>query len=106
MGMAGTMNPIANGPLFAIFQSSIAPEMQGRVLSLISSASALIMPLSLMVAGPISDALGIQTWYWIAAAACVIMAAVGLFIPAIMTIEEQGKELHAGLDPAIASSDD
>jgi MFS transporter, DHA3 family, macrolide efflux protein len=106
MGIAGTMNPIANGPLFAIFQSSIAPEMQGRVLSLISSSSALIMPLSLMVAGPISDALGIQTWYWIAAAACVIMAAVGLFIPAIMTIEEQGKELHAGLDPAIVSSDD
>jgi MFS transporter, DHA3 family, macrolide efflux protein len=106
MAIAGIMNPIANGPLFAIFQASIAPEMQGRVLSLISSTAGLISPLSLLVAGPIADALGIQTWYWIAAIACILLAGAGLFIPAIMSIEEQGKELSQTQETNHASSND
>ena len=28
--VAGFMNPLINGPLFAILQASVAPEMQGR----------------------------------------------------------------------------
>ncbi len=29
------MNPITDGPLFALVQSTVKPEMQGRVMSLI-----------------------------------------------------------------------
>src|SRR5687768_9524165 len=35
MLLMGFMNPIANGPLFAVIQSSVRPDMQGRVMSLI-----------------------------------------------------------------------
>jgi MFS transporter, DHA3 family, macrolide efflux protein len=91
--IAGIMNPITNGPLFAIFQSSIAPEMQGRVLALISSAAGLISPISLMIAGPIADAVGIQSWYWAAALVSILLAVAGMFIRPILQIEEQGREL-------------
>jgi MFS family permease len=76
------------------------------VLSLISSTAGLISPLSLLVAGPIADTLGIQAWYWIAAAACIIMAAGGMFIPAIIHIEEQGKELIESQIAAAESTGD
>jgi MFS transporter, DHA3 family, macrolide efflux protein len=94
MVVAGLMNPIANGPLQAIFQASVVPEMQGRVFSLIGTATSLISPISLLVAGPIADLLGIQVWYWVAGFACLIMTVVMLFIPPLMQIEEQGKALR------------
>lgn len=93
VALAGLANPITNGPLQAIFQSGVAPEMQGRVFGLISTGASLISPLSLLVAGPISDALGIQVWYWVAGVSCFIMAGVMLFVPAILKIEEQGRTL-------------
>ncbi len=91
IGLAGIMNPIANGPLFAIFQTSIAPEMQGRVFALIGSLSGLISPISLLVAGPIADSLGVQVWYVAGGGMCILMAIVGLLIPAILQIEEHAQ---------------
>ena len=86
--VVGIMLPMANGPLHAIFQTLIEPEMQGRVLSLISSVAQAMMPISLLVAGPISDKLGLQTWFWIAGIACAIISIGGFFVPAIYNIEE------------------
>ena len=100
MVVAGLMNPIANGPLQAIFQASVAPEMQGRVFALIGAVTSLISPLSLLVAGPISDLLGILVWYWVAGLACLLMSGVMLFIPSLMQIEEQGKALRQS-QPAV-----
>ena len=40
----GFMNPIANGPLQAIMQSKVAPEMQGRVMGMTSSLCTMMMP--------------------------------------------------------------
>ena len=99
MALSGIMNPITNGPIQAIFQSSIVPEMQGRVFGLISSVSSLVSPLSLLVAGPISDAIGIRSWYWVAGFACILMAFVSLLIRPIMAIEEQGQEILAAQQP-------
>jgi DHA3 family macrolide efflux protein-like MFS transporter len=45
-------------------------------------------PLSLMVAGPVSDWLGVRTWFLVGGCACMMMAFAGLFIPTIMKIEE------------------
>jgi MFS transporter, DHA3 family, macrolide efflux protein len=95
MAVAGFMNIITNGPLQALFQASVVPEMQGRVFALIGTLASLISPLSLLVAGPISDALGIRTWYWIAGSACLLAAVAARFIPAILQIEEQGKAIRA-----------
>jgi DHA3 family macrolide efflux protein-like MFS transporter len=58
--LLGLMIPITNGPVGALLQTIIRPDMQGRVMSLISSGATAISPLGLLIAGPLSDALGIQ----------------------------------------------
>jgi DHA3 family macrolide efflux protein-like MFS transporter len=87
MAFSGIMNPITNGPLFALVQSTVKPEMQGRVMSLIISAATAMTPLSLMVAGPVSDAIGIRTWFWFGGVLCLLMGIGAFFIPAIMNVE-------------------
>ena len=67
MLVAGFMNPIVNGPFMAVMQTAVAPEMQGRVFSLIQSASMAMMPLSLLIAGPIADGWGYASGTWPAA---------------------------------------
>jgi DHA3 family macrolide efflux protein-like MFS transporter len=78
----------ANGPLQAVFQSTIAPDVQGRVFSLLGAGSAAMMPLSLLVAGPVADWLGVRFWYLIGGAVCILTTIIASFIPAIMNIEQ------------------
>jgi DHA3 family macrolide efflux protein-like MFS transporter len=86
--MVGFMQVFANGPLMAIMQSTVIPDMQGRVFSLLGAGATAMMPLSLLVAGPISDALGIRFWYVFGGTVCIIMTVIAFFIPAIMNIED------------------
>jgi DHA3 family macrolide efflux protein-like MFS transporter len=83
----GAMIPITNGPIGALLQSIIRPDMQGRVMSLISSGATAISPLGLLIAGPLSDALGIQVWFWAGGVICIIIGIAGFFVPAIMDLE-------------------
>ena len=83
----GVAIPIINGPAMALLQSIVRPDMQGRVLSLVASVVVAISPLSLLVAGPISDAFGIRIWFWLAGVLCILIAITGFFIPSIMNIE-------------------
>jgi DHA3 family macrolide efflux protein-like MFS transporter len=86
--LLGFMQVFANGPLQAILQSTVEPGMQGRVLSLIGTGATAMSPLSLLVAGPVADALGVRTWYLIGGITCILAALCALFIPAIMKIED------------------
>lgn len=86
--LAGLMNPIANGPLMAILQARVAPEMQGRVFSLLSSLVTAISPLSLAVAGPVADLIGIRPMYLIAGAGMLALGLAALFTPAVLRVEE------------------
>ena len=85
--LLGVTIPLTNGPIGALLQSIIRPDMQGRVMSLLVSGATAISPLGLLIAGPLSDALGIQVWFWVAGIICVIIGIAGFFIPAIMNIE-------------------
>jgi DHA3 family macrolide efflux protein-like MFS transporter len=84
----GIMNPIVNGPLLAAVQAAVAPEMQGRVFTLINTMAAGMSPIGLMIAGPISDKLGVQTWFMIGGLVTCLMGVISIFIPAIMRFEE------------------
>jgi DHA3 family macrolide efflux protein-like MFS transporter len=93
MGLAsvfvvGLMIPLIDGPIMAILQGTVAPEMQGRVFNLIGSLFWITSPFSLAVAGPVSDWLGIQAWYVAAGVLCGVTGLVGFFIPAIVNIEQ------------------
>ena len=84
----GLASVIANGPLFAIFQSAIAPQVQGRVFSLIGAGSAAMMPLSLLIAGPLADRLGVRFWYLLGGTITIAATLAASRIPAIMNIEQ------------------
>jgi DHA3 family macrolide efflux protein-like MFS transporter len=62
--------------------------MQGRVFSLINSGAAAMMPLSLLVAGPVADWLGVRAWYIFGGILCILVTLAAFFIPAIMNIED------------------
>ncbi|NJN44891.1 MAG: MFS transporter [Anaerolineae bacterium] len=88
---AALMLPIVNGPILAILQDAVDPDMQGRVFSLLGSLSGAMAPLGLLIAGPLADATNIQIWFVIAGAACSMAGLAGFFIPAVMQIEENRK---------------
>lgn len=85
--LAGLMNPIANGPLMAVLQARVAPEVQGRVFSLLSSMVTAISPLSLAVAGPVADLIGIRLMYGIAGAGMLLLGLSALASPAVRGVE-------------------
>jgi DHA3 family macrolide efflux protein-like MFS transporter len=95
MFLVGFMLPLANGPIMAVLQATVAPEMQGRVITLLSSAASAMSPIGLSIAGPVADAVGVRVWYVAGGIACVLMGAVSFFIPAVAHIEDgqEGEEM-------------
>jgi DHA3 family macrolide efflux protein-like MFS transporter len=91
--LLGFMQVFANGPLTAILQANVDPNMQGRVISFLRTGAIAMSPLSLLVAGPVADAFGVRTWYLVGGSLCVIVTLIALLIPAITNIESnnQGK---------------
>lgn len=90
MFLAGAMNPLINGPLFAILQATVAPEMQGRILTLVMSLAAAMMPLSLAIAGPVADVVGVQPWYLAGGVLYSLVGLSGFFIRPMVNIEQNG----------------
>jgi len=82
------LNSMANGTFFAAMQAAIPPEMQGRVFTLLMSFSALMAPVGLAIAGPVSDIIGSMTWFILGGATLTLMGVLGFFIPAIMNLEK------------------
>jgi DHA3 family macrolide efflux protein-like MFS transporter len=86
--MVGFTLPIVNGPIMAVMQVTVAPEMQGRVFTLLQSMAGAMSPVGLAIAGPIADWIGVQTWYIAGGVVCFLMGLVGFFIPAISRVEK------------------
>ncbi len=97
MFVQGFMNAMANGPLFAILQSTVRPDMQGRVMSLLGSGAGAMMPISLLLVGPLADLIGIRTWYVVGGVACALIAVGCLFVAPLMNIERNGHAAPADL---------
>ena len=103
--LAGMMYPIANGPVFAIVQATVAPQMQGRVLTLMGSAAAAASPLGLLIAGPVADLLGVSAWFLMGGAACLLAGLAGFFVPTIMHIENHAVSPSLGEHTASSAAD-
>jgi DHA3 family macrolide efflux protein-like MFS transporter len=88
MFVVGVAGPLIDGPLFAVVQTIVAPEMQGRVFTLMISAAGAMSPLGLIVAGPLADTFGVRTWYIVGGVITGLLGLVAFFIPAIVRIED------------------
>ncbi|MCB0014801.1 MAG: MFS transporter [Anaerolineales bacterium] len=84
----GIMTPLTMGPFFAVIQSAVEPGMQARITTLLSSVGGIMAPIGLMIAGPVADLTGLKTWFFLGGSLCVLMSVAGLFLPAVMNIED------------------
>ena len=100
--VAGGMQPVTNGPIMAVLQASVAPDMQGRVFSLVGALASAMAPVGLVLAAPVAERLGVQSWFFIAGGVCVLMAVVGLLTPAILHLEDGRAWAAAPLAPDAA----
>ncbi len=101
--LSGFMNPIINGPFFAIVQDVVAPEIQGRVFTVIGSLVGLASPLGMAIAGPVADAFGVQLWFLLGGVVSLGMG-IGLrAVPAVMRLEDHGQaqEASSSSPPAV-----
>jgi DHA3 family macrolide efflux protein-like MFS transporter len=86
--VGGFSNPMVNGPLLAVIQSVVSPEMQGRVFTLMISAATAMTPLGLIIAGPLADRLGVQSWFVAGGLISSLLGVGAFFIPTITNIED------------------
>jgi DHA3 family macrolide efflux protein-like MFS transporter len=97
--VVGLMIPLIDGPIMAILQGRVAPEIQGRVFTMMGSLLWMTSPFSLAVAGPVTDWVGLQVWYVTAGVMCVATGLAGFFVPAIVHIEENNNGVRAKTKP-------
>lgn len=60
MGLCGISMPMFNTPFITIFQENVDPDKQGRVFSLISVVTGAVMPLAMVIFGPLADFVKIE----------------------------------------------
>ncbi len=89
MLMVGFMATMANGPIQAILQTTIAPEYQGRVFTLYGSLASITTPVGLLLAAPLAELFGVRAWYLTGGLVCLAMGCVAFFVPAIVRIESE-----------------
>lgn len=85
----GLAAPFVNGPIQAVLQATVAPEVQGRVFALYASASGAIAPVGLAIAAPVAEWAGVRSWFAAAGVICVAMGVVGFFVPSIRALQER-----------------
>lgn len=93
--ISGVCNGLANGALMALLQSVIVPEMQARVFTLIGSASTAMMPLGLLIAGPLAERYSVQIWFALAGAMCIVMGGAAFRSRSVMQIEDHAPQQDA-----------
>jgi len=74
--IAGAMNVLMNGPAFALLQTVVADDMQGRVISLVLSLAGAMTPIGLLIAGPVAERTGVSPMFLFAS---LIFIASGVF---------------------------
>jgi len=87
--ITGIFLPITNGPIGAVLQATVEPSMQGRVFTLVGSLSTAMIPVGLIIAGPLSEFVSIQIWYVVGGIIALGFGLGGRFSKALLSLEEQ-----------------
>jgi DHA3 family macrolide efflux protein-like MFS transporter len=60
MGITGIVMPFFNTPAMVLVQSTVEPEFMGRVFSVFTMVSSSVMPLAMLIFGPVVDIVNIN----------------------------------------------
>ncbi|NCF65772.1 MAG: MFS transporter [Chloroflexi bacterium] len=86
--VAGFTIPMIDGPIMAILQAIVAPDMQGRVFTLLGSLSKGMTPLGLMIAGPVADIIGVRSWFVMGGLVTAVLAIASFLMSPVLHIED------------------
>ncbi|MHB1356456.1 MAG: MFS transporter [Anaerolineae bacterium] len=103
MFVLAVMMTMTNGPLVAVVQANVAPQVQGRVFTTMGSISSLLSPLGLALAGPLSDAFGLRIWFIFSAVLCMGAGILALVLPALRNFEQGPKGEAVSVAEVVAS---
>ncbi len=106
MAITGIMSSITNGPIMATIQSTVDPQMQGRVFTLIGSAAGLMMPVGLLLAGPMADTFGVQAWYVMGGTITILAGISGFFVPSLLDLEDTTWKAPADVPAPVVAGDE
>lgn len=88
MFLGAALYAMVTGAGIALLQKLVPPEMHGRVLNMVLSLTTGIAPISMAIAGPVADALGVRAWFLMGGTVTLALGAAGFFTPAIRTLED------------------
>jgi len=97
MFISGFMTPVGCAPLNAFYQSSIPPDMQGRVFSVLNSLDGLTMPFGIVIAWALGGAVPLMLWYFLLGASHFILGIIWLGIPFIRRAETESAQRRGWL---------
>jgi MFS transporter, DHA3 family, macrolide efflux protein len=84
----GIAMPLFNTPIVVLFQSTVDSAFMGRVFSVFGMASSVLMPLSMVVFGPLSDTIAIDM---LLIGTGIVIALLGIPFVASKTLREAGR---------------
>lgn len=87
--VSGATFSTGNAPFTALLQTTVPNQMQGRVLSLLSTVMGLAGPIGLAIAGPLGEAIGVRGVFIVGGVLSALVCLAGLASPSLMRLEEK-----------------
>ncbi|MDR2767529.1 MAG: MFS transporter [Treponema sp.] len=88
MVITGLTVPLYNTPVMVLLQKSVEPDFMGRVLSVITMTNSVMLPLGMLVFGPVADRFSINLLFIVTGA---IMVLLSIPFVASKTLRNAGK---------------
>ncbi|MHA1588518.1 MAG: MFS transporter, partial [Candidatus Thorarchaeota archaeon] len=82
------LGTIVNGSILALLQSTTPADKQGRVFALVVSGSTAMMPIGLVIAGPVADAYGVPIWFIASGVATIVLGTAALLTPSVRALDD------------------
>ncbi|WP_019585542.1 MFS transporter [Deinococcus apachensis] len=86
--VSGVTFSFGNAPMTAVLQTVIPNQLQGRVLSLLSTVMGLAGPVGLALAGPLGELIGVRGLFLVAGVLSALASLAGFLSPALLRLEE------------------
>jgi DHA3 family macrolide efflux protein-like MFS transporter len=96
--LVGLLPNVILGP----FIGTLVDRWDRRRVMLDSDTVVTLVPIGLLVAGPVADRFSIQVWFLFGGLLCILMAIYGLFIPAVMQIESRDTTMPSYVSQSLA----
>ncbi|WP_047986064.1 MFS transporter [Ornithinibacillus californiensis] len=88
MGITGVTMPLFSTPSTTLLQEKVEPDYLGRVFGVVGMISTSMMPLGMLILGPIADVIAIE---WILIGTGILMFAASFFLIGSKVLVDAGK---------------